>query len=98
MVSMPLLTVCSVVGPVAHHESRVAGAVRIPLLRRHVVIGSIVYGLGVFVVMNMIVLPLSAAPRLPPPEPSLFIEMIVEHALVVGLPLGLLVRRDAMRR
>jgi hypothetical protein len=76
----------------------VLSAVRIALLRRHVVVGSLLYGFGVFVVRNMIVLPLSAAPPLPPPAPGLFIEMIVEHTLVVGLPLGLLMRGDAMRR
>jgi hypothetical protein len=65
---------------------------RIPLLRKHVIPGSLLYGFGVFVVMNLIVLPLSAAPPLPAPPMWLFIEMILEHILLIGLPLGLLVR------
>ena len=68
---------------------------RIPLLRRHVIPGSLLYGFGVFIVMNLIVLPLSAAPPLPDPPMWLFIEIILEHILLIGLPLGLLVRWHA---
>jgi hypothetical protein len=68
---------------------------RILLLRQHIIPGSILYGIGVFIVMNFIVLPLSAAPALPAPPMWLFIEMILEHILLVGLPLGLLVRWNA---
>jgi len=68
---------------------------RIPLLRSHVILGSLLYGFGVFIVMNFIVLPLSAAPPLPAPPMWLFIEIILEHILLIGLPLGLLVRWNA---
>jgi hypothetical protein len=68
---------------------------RIPLLRSHVIPGSLLYGFGVFIVMNFIVLPLSAAPPLPAPPMWLFIEIILEHILLIGLPLGLLVRWNA---
>ena len=67
---------------------------RIPLLRRNVIVGSILYGFGVFIVMNLIVLPLSAAPALPAPPLWLFIELILQHILLIGLPLGILVRRN----
>jgi hypothetical protein len=70
----------------------ILSADRIPLLRKHVIPGSLLYGFGVFVVMNFIVLPLSAAPELPAPPMWLFIEIILEHILLIGLPLGLLVR------
>ena len=70
----------------------ILSADRIPLLRRHVIIGSLLYGIGVFIVMNFIVLPLSAAPPLPAPPVWLLIEIILEHILLIGLPLGLLVR------
>jgi len=68
---------------------------RIPLLRHHVIPGSILYGFGVFIVMNLIVLPLSAAPALPAPPMWLFIELILQHILLIGLPLGILVQRNA---
>ena len=53
--------------------------------------------MAVWVVMNLIVLPLSAAP--PPGEVAipfyiLVIEGIISHALAVGLPLGIIVRRN----
>ena len=70
----------------------ILSADRIPLLRRHVIIGSLLYGFGVFIVMSFIVVPLSAAPPLPAPPMWLFIEIILEHVLLIGLPLGLLVR------
>ena len=68
---------------------------RIPLLRRNVIVGSILYGFGVFIVMNLIVLPLSAAPALPAPPLWLRIELVLQHILLIGLPLGLLVRWNA---
>jgi hypothetical protein len=68
---------------------------RIPLLRRYLIPGSLLYGFGVFIVMNMIVTPLSATPPLPTPTMSQLIVMILDHLLVFGLLLGILVRRNA---
>lgn len=73
----------------------VLAADRMPLLRRHVIVGSLLYGFGVFLVMNMIVTPLSAAPPLPVPTLPWLIEAVLAHILLVGLPLGMLVRRSA---
>lgn len=67
---------------------------RIPLLRRNVILGSILYGFGIFIIMNLIVLPLSAAPALPAPPLWLLIELVLQHILLIGLPLGILVRRN----
>jgi hypothetical protein len=71
----------------------IVSADRIPLLRRYALPGALVYGVGVYIVMNLIVLPLSAAPPLPPPTTPQLIELIVVHLLVIGLPLGIIVRR-----
>ncbi len=73
----------------------ILAADRIPLLRRHVIVGSLLYGFGVFIIMNMIVTPVSAAPPLPAPTLPWLIEAILEHVLIVGLPLGMLVRHNA---
>lgn len=73
----------------------ILSADRIPLLRRHVIIGSLLYGFGVFIVMNFIVQPLSAAPALPAPPMWLLIEIVLEHILLIGLPLGILMQRNA---
>ncbi len=72
----------------------ILSADRIPLLRRYAIPGSLVYGFGVFVVMQMIVTPLSAAPPVPATTPQI-IMTILDHILVVGLPLGILVQRNA---
>jgi hypothetical protein len=73
----------------------ILGAERIPALRRNLIVGSLLYGFGVFIVMNMIVTPLSAAPPLPAPTPPWLFEAIIEHTLLVGLALGIIVQRNA---
>jgi uncharacterized membrane protein YagU involved in acid resistance len=73
----------------------ILSADRLPLLRRYVIPGSLLYGFGVFIVMNMIVTPLSATPPLPAPTTPELIIQIMDHILVFGLLLGILVRRNA---
>ena len=73
----------------------ILAANRIPLLRRNVIVGSLLYGFGVFIVMNMIVTPLSATPPIPAPTLPWLIEAIIEHILAIGLPLGIVVQRNA---
>jgi hypothetical protein len=65
-----------------------------PLLRRNLIVGSLLYGFGVWVVMNMVVTPLSAAPPLPMPALPFLIWFIIEHMVFTGLILGLLVQRN----
>lgn len=72
----------------------ILSADRIPLLRRYVIPGSLLFGFGVFIVMNMIVTPLSATPPLPAPTTPQLIVNILDHLLVFGLLLGILVRRN----
>ena len=62
-----------------------------PFLRRQAVISGILYGLIVFGVMNLVVLPLSAAK----PRHSLSGDLIQIgiHMFIIGLPTALLVRR-----
>lgn len=67
---------------------------RIPLLRRYLIPGALLYGFGVFIVMNMIVTPLSATPPLPTPTTPQLIVAILDHILIFGLLLGILVRRN----
>lgn len=73
----------------------IMGAERIPLLRRNPIAGAVLYGIGIYIVMNMIVTPLSAAPPVPAPALPWLIEGLVQHALFIGLPLGFLVQRRA---
>ena len=71
----------------------ILSADRIPLLRRYPIPSALAYGFGVLIVMNLIVLPLSAAPPLPAPTTPQLIELILEHILVIGLTLGIIVQR-----
>jgi hypothetical protein len=68
-----------------------AASRRITFLRRQAVVSGVIYGLIVFGVMNLIVLPLSAAK----PRHSLTGDLIQIgiHMFVIGLPTALLVRR-----
>jgi len=63
---------------------------------RHAVMSGLIYGLIVFAVMNLIVLPLSAAK----PRHSLTGDLIQIgiHMFVIGLPTALLVRRFSGRQ
>jgi hypothetical protein len=72
----------------------ILAADRMPLLRRNLIVGSLLYGFGVWVVMNMVVTPLSAAPPLPMPALPFLIWFIIEHMVFTGLILGLLVQRN----
>jgi hypothetical protein len=67
---------------------------RIPLVRRYAIPASLVYGFGVFIVMNMIVTPLSLTPEIPAPTMTDLVIAILDHMLVIGLPLGIIVWRN----
>jgi hypothetical protein len=72
----------------------ILGVDRIPLLRRNIIPGSLLYGFGVFIVMNVLVVPLSATPPIPAPTTQELILIILDHLLFYGLLLGILVRRN----
>jgi hypothetical protein len=65
------------------------------LLERPVVWG-VLYGVGVYVVMNFVVVPLSAVPPRPWPPPLVpMARMVGIHMFCVGLPISLTLRRCA---
>lgn len=65
---------------------------RIAALRQSPVLLGAVYGLGVYLVMNFIVLPLSAAG---PPKFTLVgvLNQLFAHVFCIGIPTGLMARR-----
>lgn len=69
----------------------VLSAVRVPALGRNVIVWGLLYGLIVFVVLNFIAIPLSAAPKIDP-APSFLLVEVPSHIVTVGLLLGVLVR------
>lgn len=64
---------------------------RLPFLQEHAAVSGILYGLAVYAVMNLVVLPLSAAR----PRHSLTGDLIQIgiHMFIIGLPTALLLRR-----
>jgi hypothetical protein len=64
---------------------------RAPVLTRHAVVSGLIYGLVVYLVKNLVVVPLSAASAAPPSVPVLVNGLLI-HAFGVGLPTALFVR------
>ena len=71
------------------------GASRIwPVLARRVTLFGPLYGIGVYLVMNYVVLPLSAfPPRTKPPAPVVWITGVLAHMFLIGLPIALAAKR-----
>jgi hypothetical protein len=67
-----------------------------PSLVRHFVAAGVLYGVGVYAFMNLVVIPLSAIPSSAPSVP-LLLNGIIGHALFVGLPAALVARRTVSR-
>ena len=70
----------------------VLGSERLPQLRRDAVGWGLAFGVGVFVVMNVGVIPLSRIPTSVPSLP-LLLNGVLGHAVFVGLPIALAARR-----
>jgi hypothetical protein len=71
-----------------------AAATRVPLLVKRAVACGLVYGLGLFLFMNFVVLPLSAIGTRGAKGPvALIAAEILVHMFFVGLPIALFTRR-----
>jgi hypothetical protein len=57
-------------------------------IRAHWIVGGITFGVLVYLFMNFVVIPLSAAPFGPSWTPRAFIQGFISHALVFGLPIA----------
>lgn len=65
---------------------------RVPALRIHAVRYGIIYGAAIWLFMDLIVLPHTGTPK-SPFNGALFTGFLLDHALFVGLPIALAVRR-----
>jgi hypothetical protein len=63
-------------------------------IRRHVWICGAAFGVLVYLFMNFVVLPLSAVPFHITYTPMVILQGFISHALLVGLPIALCVRRS----
>jgi uncharacterized membrane protein YagU involved in acid resistance len=69
-----------------------AASRRLPLLRRRPVACGLAYGVAVYLVMNLVVLPLSQIGFRLPPWPTIAL-LVVIHMICVGLPIALAAAR-----
>ena len=69
----------------------------LPFLTRQAVFAGLLYGVMIYAVMNLVVLPLSAYPASGTFTPLLTVTGLLVHSFLVGLPIALAVRRTARR-
>jgi hypothetical protein len=68
---------------------------RFPILRTHAIACGALFGALVYLFMNFVVLPVSAFPYKLTYPPMRLIEGLLTHALFVGIPIALCIRRWA---
>ena len=62
---------------------------RLTFLKQHFLICGVFYGIGVYLVMNLVVLPLSAAPwKIGPFAVATLIKGLLIHMFLIGLPIS----------
>jgi hypothetical protein len=66
---------------------------RLPFLRDHWLVCGMFYGIAVFLVMNLIVLPLCALHAAGPYQLHGLIQGVLAHMLIIGLPISFSLRR-----
>ena len=71
-----------------------AASRQLQVLRRHWMASGVLYGIGVYVVMNYIVLPLSAFPHERASDLSRIAAQVLIHMSLVGLPIAWIAKRD----
>lgn len=71
----------------------VLAARRFPTLVRHAAVAGMVYGVVVYVLMNYVVVPLSASPLTPSHDPVVVVGGVLAHVFLIGLPIALIARR-----
>ena len=70
----------------------------LPTLIRNAVLAGLIFGVAAYFVMTFVVVPLSAVgPRTGPIPWAVFLNGVIGHALLVGLPIALVARRSANR-
>jgi uncharacterized membrane protein YagU involved in acid resistance len=70
-----------------------AGSRHVPLLVRRPVLGGALFGIGVFLVMRLVVLPLSAFPYPVSFKPLATATDLLSHMFLFGVPIALTARR-----
>jgi hypothetical protein len=72
-------------------------SLNLSLLLRYPIVSGLIYGVVSYFGMRLLVMPLSKIGSRPLPRMSIMIVEIIGHAVLVGLPLGLIASRSARR-
>ncbi|HZT59945.1 MAG TPA: hypothetical protein VFA21_15145 [Pyrinomonadaceae bacterium] len=70
-----------------------AASRKLTFLLNHAVVCGVIYGVVIYVVMNYVVVPLSAVPPRGTAAPVVFITGLLVHMFFIGLPIALATRR-----
>ncbi len=73
-------------------------SLNLPVLIRHAVVSGLIYGMIAYLVMNYVVIPLSAIGSSPSFSLRTFLPAFIGHAFLVGLPIALLAGRSAREK
>jgi hypothetical protein len=65
---------------------------RLPLLKEHFAVSGMFFGIAVFLVMYLVVMPLSALHYMGPYTHRTLVQGILVHMLLIGLPIGISLR------
>jgi uncharacterized membrane protein YagU involved in acid resistance len=66
---------------------------KLPMVLRRPLLWGAVYGIGVFLFMHFVVVPLSATPRQPPLSARALANLLFSHVFFVGIPIAWVTRR-----
>jgi hypothetical protein len=70
-----------------------AASLRLGFMTEHAVVCGMFYGIAIFLVMNLVVLPLSALHAKGPYRLAGLIQGLLVHMIIIGLPIALSVKR-----
>jgi hypothetical protein len=70
---------------------------KLPTLLHKPLLWGPIYGMGVFLFMHYVVVPLSAAPKQPPARIASLANLIFSHIFFVGIPIAMVISREAKR-
>jgi hypothetical protein len=98
-------TYAGLVGLASHYgislaAATVYGAARhlVPWMRSHWVVSGAIFGVGVYLFMSFVVVPLSAAPFKMPAKPEPILRGFISHALLFGIPIAWCATKEYSKR
>ena len=70
---------------------------KLPILLRRPLLWGPIYGIGVFIFMHYLIVPLSAAPKQRPADAASLLNLVFSHVFFVGIPIALVTSKMARK-